>query len=43
MIDHRTAQNLRLRDCVARIDYDGTTGEVAITLNALGSSRKESA
>jgi site-specific DNA recombinase len=33
----------RLRDCVARIDYDGTTGEVAITLNAPSSSAKESA
>jgi site-specific DNA recombinase len=32
-----------LRDCVARIDYDGTTGEVGITLNTLGSSLKESA
>jgi site-specific DNA recombinase len=32
-----------LRDCVARIDYDGTTGEVAITVNAPSSSRKESA
>jgi len=32
-----------LRDCVARIDYDGTTGEMAITVNAPSSSRKESA
>jgi site-specific DNA recombinase len=32
-----------LRACVARIDYDGTTGEMAITLNAPSSSRKESA
>jgi site-specific DNA recombinase len=36
-------QRQRLRDCVARIDYDGTTGEVAITLNAPSSSWKESA
>jgi site-specific DNA recombinase len=36
-------QRRRLRDHVARIDYDGATGEVAITLNALGSSLKESA
>ena len=36
-------QRRRLRDCVARIDYDGTTGEVAITLNAPSSSWKESA
>jgi site-specific DNA recombinase len=36
-------QRQRFRDCVARIDYDGTTGEVAITLKALGSSLKESA
>jgi site-specific DNA recombinase len=33
----------RLRDRVARIDYDGTTGEMAITLNAPSSSLKESA
>ena len=33
----------RLRDCVARIDYDGTTGEVAITLNSPASAGKESA
>jgi hypothetical protein len=36
-------QRQRLRDCVARIDYDGTTGELAITLNAPSSSWKESA
>src|SRR5262249_38771394 len=36
-------QRQRLRDCVARIDYDGTTGEMAITVNAPSSSRKESA
>src|SRR5262249_56816361 len=36
-------QRQRLRDCVARIDYDGTTGEMAITLNASSSSRKDSA
>jgi hypothetical protein len=36
-------QRPRLRDRVARIDYDGTTGEMAITLNAPSSSRKESA
>jgi site-specific DNA recombinase len=36
-------QRQRLRDCVARIDYDGTTGEVAITVNAPSASRKESA
>jgi site-specific DNA recombinase len=36
-------QRQRLRDRVARIDYDGTTGEVAITLNAPSSSLKESA
>jgi len=36
-------QRRRLRDCVARIDYDGTTGEMAITVNAPSSSRKESA
>jgi site-specific DNA recombinase len=36
-------QRQRLRDRVARIDYDGITGEVAITLNALGLSLKESA
>jgi hypothetical protein len=36
-------QRQLLRDCVARIDYDGTTAEVAITLKALGSSQKESA
>jgi hypothetical protein len=36
-------QRQRLRDCVARIDYDGTTGEMAITLNAPSSTRKESA
>ena len=35
------AQRQRLRNCVARIDYDGTTGEVAITLNAPASSLKE--
>jgi site-specific DNA recombinase len=44
---HATAgssdQRKRLRDCVARIDYDGTNGEVAITLNAPASSSKESA
>src|SRR5262249_49552985 len=33
----------RLRACVARIDYDGTTGDVAITLNAPSSAGKESA
>src|SRR5262245_58218781 len=32
-----------LRDRVSRIDYDGTTGEMAIHLNAPSSSRKESA
>jgi hypothetical protein len=36
-------QRKRLRDSVARIDYDGTTGEMAITLNAPSSSLKESA
>jgi hypothetical protein len=36
-------QRQRLRDRVARIDYDGTSGEVAITLNTLASSLKESA
>jgi hypothetical protein len=36
-------QRQRLRNCVARIDYDGTTGELAITLNVPSSSRKESA
>jgi site-specific DNA recombinase len=36
-------QRQRLRDRVARIDYDGTTGEMAITLNAPSSSVKESA
>jgi site-specific DNA recombinase len=36
-------QRRRLRDCVARIDYDGTTGEMAITLNTRSSSLKESA
>jgi len=36
-------QRQRLRDRVARIDYDGTTGEVAITVNAPSSSLKESA
>jgi site-specific DNA recombinase len=36
-------QRRRLRDRVARIDYDGTTGEMAITVNAPSSSRKESA
>jgi site-specific DNA recombinase len=36
-------QRRRLRDCVARIDNDGTTGEMAITLNAHSSSLKESA
>jgi len=39
----RSDQRLRLRDCVARIDYDGTTGEVAITVNSPSSSLKESA
>jgi site-specific DNA recombinase len=34
-------QRPHLRDCVARVDYDGTTGEVAITLNAPSSSMKE--
>ena len=34
-------QHLRLRDCVARIDYDGTTGEVAITLKSSTSSSEE--
>jgi site-specific DNA recombinase len=33
----------RLRERTARIDYDGATGEVAITLNAPSSSSKESA
>src|SRR5262249_17440596 len=32
-----------IRDRVARIDYDGTSGEIAITLNTPSSSRKESA
>jgi site-specific DNA recombinase len=36
-------QRRRLRDRVARIDYDGTIGEVAITVNTPSSSRKESA
>jgi len=36
-------QRQSVRDCVARIDYDGTTGEMAITLNAPSSSLKESA
>jgi site-specific DNA recombinase len=36
-------QRQHLRDRVARIDYDGTTGEMAITVNAPCSSRKESA
>jgi site-specific DNA recombinase len=36
-------QRRRLRDCEARIDYDGTTGEIAITVYAPSSSRKESA
>ena len=36
-------QRQRLRDRVARIDYDGTTGEMAIIVNAPSSSRKESA
>ena len=31
----------RVRDCIARIDYDGTTGETAITLKALSASRRE--
>jgi site-specific DNA recombinase len=30
-----------LADCVARIDYDGATGETAITLNALASSGRQ--
>jgi hypothetical protein len=30
----------RLRERVARIEYDGTTGEVAITLNAAAPHRK---
>jgi site-specific DNA recombinase len=33
----------RLRDCVARIDYDGTAGEAAITLSAPSAAGKESA
>jgi site-specific DNA recombinase len=36
-------QRRRLRDHVARIDYDGTSGEMAITLNAPSSALKESA
>jgi site-specific DNA recombinase len=36
-------QRQRLRDRTARIDYDGTTGEITITLNAPSSSAKESA
>jgi hypothetical protein len=36
-------QRLRLRDCTARIDYDGTTGEIAITLKSSTSSSQESA
>jgi site-specific DNA recombinase len=36
-------QRQPLRACVARIDYDGTTGEMAITLNAPSSFAKESA
>jgi site-specific DNA recombinase len=36
-------QRQGLRDCVARIDYDGTTGEMTITLDAPRSSLKESA
>jgi hypothetical protein len=36
-------QRQRVRDRVARIDYDGTSGEVAIILNVPSSSRKESA
>src|SRR5262249_7011008 len=32
-----------LRDHTARIDYDGTTGEITITLHAPSSSSKESA
>jgi site-specific DNA recombinase len=33
----------RLHDCVARIDYDGTTGETVMTLKAPFSTWKESA
>jgi site-specific DNA recombinase len=36
-------QRQRVRDYIARIDYDGTTCEMAITLNAPSSSLKESA
>jgi site-specific DNA recombinase len=36
-------QRQHVRACVARIDYDGTTGETAITVNASASSGKESA
>jgi hypothetical protein len=40
---YSSEQRLRVRDCVARIDYDGATGEVAITLKSSTSSSKESA
>jgi site-specific DNA recombinase len=36
-------QRLRLLHCVAHIDYDGTTGAIAITLNSPTYSSKESA
>src|SRR5262249_9980885 len=36
-------QRQRLRDCVARIEYDGTTGETVMTLKAPSSTWKERA
>src|SRR5262249_4445456 len=41
LTDGFSDQPQRLREGVARIDYDGSTGEVAITLNARVSARKE--
>ena len=43
VIEGRSDQRQRLRDRTARIDYDGATGEVAITLNTPSSGSKESA
>jgi site-specific DNA recombinase len=43
VLEDPSEQRQRLRECTARIDYDGTTGEVAITLNAPSSASKESA
>jgi site-specific DNA recombinase len=42
-IEDPSDQRQRLHDRTARIDYDGTSGEITITLNAPSSSAQESA